>query len=286
MEQTIDQLENGTAMDQIIEIKSIFKTAGKHIIQPAYNSHTGWWAGVDRYSEEEKKTKNYFVTVGDRLNPHLNTKIVLKDGLFLDLRNEIDRINWNWLKECPEIAMSYAEAQGSKALFYIHMEGRESETTNKKTESRFEAMQLVMNDPATNYENRALLLNMDMEGERPSVIKEFLLDKAQKDPQAIVRIYRNKSMKINLLYLKAKKANKITVNPLDSVIKYGGQILGLSDEAAIAFLQSNEDVLELLEREVNPEYFQEQIAKADTKLTPVQKAQAARMQQLDEQKDK
>lgn len=285
METTIEQLENGTAKDQVIEIKAIYKTAGKHTLQPAFNPHTGWWAGVERLSEEEQKKKDYFVTVGKTgSESNLNTKIAMKDGHILDLNNKVDRINWEWLKHCPEIAMSFAEAQSSRALFYVHIEGREAELTNSKTEEMFEAMRLVMEDPTTNYENRALLLNMDMEGERPSVIKEFLLEKAKKDPKSILRIYRDKYMKINLLYLKAKKTNKILVSPNDNVVRYGSTILGVSDDSAIAYLQSNEDILELLERDVNPEYFITQKTKADTKLTPIQIAQAARAAKSEEEK--
>jgi hypothetical protein len=281
METTIEQLENGTAKDQVIEIKAIYKTAGKHTLQPAFNSQTGWWAGVERLSDDDLRKRDYYVTVGKTgSESNLNTKIALKDGHIMDLSNKVDRINWEWLKHCPEIAMSFAEAQSSKALFYVHIEGREAELTNSKTEEMFEAMRLVMEDPTTNYENRALLLNMDMEGERPAVIKEFLLEKAKKDPKAILRIYRNKYMKINLLYLKAKKSNKIIVNPNDNVIRYGHTILGVSDDSAIAYLQANEDILELLEREVNPEYFVTQTTKQDSKMTPIQLAQAARAAKL------
>lgn len=285
METTIEQLENGTIADQVIEIKAIYKTAGKHTVQPAFNPATNWWAGVDRLTDRDKEGLPYYVTVGKTgAESHLNTKIALKDGFIIDLNDPVDAINWKWLKHCPEIAMSYAQAQSSKALFYVHIEGREAELTNSKTEKMFEAMRLVMEDPTTNYENRALLLNMDMEGEKPAVIKEFLLEKAKKDPESILRVYRSKSMKINLLYLKAKKANKIIVDSRDNVVRYGQTILGVSDDSAIAYLLNNEDILELLEREINPEYFSTQAKKAETKLTPIQAAQAARAAKAEEEK--
>ena len=61
-------------------------------------------------------------------------------------------------------------------------------------------------------------------------------------------------MRINLLFVKAKQRAIVTVNNSDGVVKYGATILGVSDESAIAYLQQNEDILELLDREVNPQY--------------------------------
>ena len=276
METTIEQLENGTISDQVIEIKSVYKT-GKHTIQPAFDPKLGWWAGVDRLSEKEKEGLNYFVKVGLKgEHERENTRIVLQDGLTFNLSNEVDRENWKWVKECKDVlAMSYQEAQSSKALFYVHIEGRESEISNKKVELQFKALSLVMEDPMTNYVNRALLLGMDMENERPSTIKEFLLEKAKDKPSDIIRIYEGNTMKLHLLYLMAKKAHKITVGS-DNVIKYNEHILGMSDDSAVAYLQSNKEILGLIERDVQPEYFEEKATKVhESELTNIQKAQLA-----------
>lgn len=275
----IEQLENGTVTDRVIEIKAVYKTT-KHTIQPAFDATTNWWAGVDRLSDRAKEDVEYYVEVGNKENPHLNTKLVLKDGLVLDLSNNVDAITWKWLKHCPEVAMSFESAQSSKALFYVNIEGREAEIKNKKAEMILEAMKLVVEDPISNHANRVLLLGFDMEGENPAVVKEYLLEKAQKDPAAIMRVYRDKSMKINLLYLKAKKARIITEDPSTKVVKFGATILGLSDESAIAFLQQNEDILELLERDVNPEYYNSKNTKKEVitekKPTPIELALEAK----------
>jgi hypothetical protein len=283
METTIEQLENGTVADRVIEIKAVYKTT-KQTVQPAFDPKTKWWAGVERLSEEQKKERDYYVVVGETTSDrvHLNTKITLKDGLIFDLNNPVDRVNWDWVKACPQVAMSFAEAQSSKALFYVHIEGRESEMRTRTVEKRHEAVKLVLEDPTTNYVNRALLLNMDMEGEQPSVIKDFLLETAEKTPEKIFRIYRDKAMKIHLLYLKGKKMGLVKTDPRDNVVTYGTTILGISDDSAIAYLQSNEDILMLLEREVNPEYFATKLpeteipVKEEKVLTPLEKAQAAR----------
>ena len=250
----IDQLENGTPMDRVIEIKSIYKN-GKRNIQPALDAASGWWAGAERLSAEAKGKLDYYVTVGlTGPESRLNTTIILKNGLTFNLANNRDAVNWAWVKHCPELAMSLDDAQKGKAEFYVHMEGRESERSNKSEEIVYEATKYVMEDAATEYANRALLLGFDMSHEKPASIKQFLISKAKKDPKSVLNVYRNKSMRINLLFVKAKQRAIVTVNNSDGVVKYGATILGVSDESAIAYLQQNEDILELLDREVNPQY--------------------------------
>jgi hypothetical protein len=277
----VEQLANGSSADKIIEIRSVYKT-GKHTVQPAFDKREGWYAGVERLSDEEKKARPYNVTVGltDK-EARLNTKLVLESGLSFNLNNTVDKINWAWVMHLPCLAMSFKEAQKGKALFYVHIEGREAEESNKRTEDIFEAESLVKNDPASNHVNRALLLGFDMEGENPAAIKEFLYTIAKSSPDKIFRVFRDKAMKIHLLFAKAKKANIITEDKTQGVFRYGSHILGVSDDACIAFLQQNSDILDLLEREINPEYYTQKTEKIGSEVassteisdeTPIAKA--------------
>ena len=211
----IDQLENGTPMDRVIEIKSIYKN-GKRNIQPALDAASGWWAGVERLSAEAKGKLDYYVTVGlTGPESRLNTTIILKNGLTFNLANNRDAVNWAWVKHCPELAMSLDDAQKGKAEFYVHMEGRESERSNKSEEIVYEATKYVMEDATTEYANRALLLGFDMSHEKPASIKQFLISKAKKDPKSVLNVYRNKSMRIN--YLKGKVKGIVGTNGVNEV---------------------------------------------------------------------
>lgn len=258
----LEQKENGSPENQIITLRGIFKT--KQGIQPAYNPDTGWYEGVDRITEDDKKKLTYYVTVGETgIKARNNTTIELTDGYTFDLSKERDAINWKWAKHCKEIAHSFEEAQMSKmARFYVVIEGRESAKKNAETNLTFQAQKHVFEDSPVNYENRALLLGHDMTGEGPETIKEFLLDRAKdkKTAQGIIDIYESKSLNIQLLYLKAKKGGKIT-ETANGAIKYGPQVIAMSDEGAIVFLQNkeNREILALLEREVNPEYFKDEV---------------------------
>jgi hypothetical protein len=262
--EAIAQIENGTQSDKILEIKSVFKT-GQRKVQPAWDSRVNWYAGVERLSDEEKKKRKYYVTVGETGDQaRHNTKLTLKNGMTIDLTQNVDRTNWEWLKHLPYLAMSFEEAQSSKAEFYIHIAGREAQLSNSRTKIQFEALERVMKDATTNYTDRALLLGQDLEHESPEDQLKFLLDMAKRKPEEVLKVYKDKSMKLFLLFAKAKKSGVVTLTP-DGVYLYGTSVLGSSTESAVAFFQQNEDLLELLEREVMPEYFNQKVEVAEEK---------------------
>lgn len=254
----LEQLENGTPNDRVITLRGVFKT--KHKIQPAFDAKVGWYAGVERISEDQKRDLTYYVTVGETGDKaRNNTTIELYDGFQFNLNQEVDSINWNWVKRCKEIAESFEEAQKSKiARFYVVIEGRESRKNNSLVALRHKAISYVLEDSPVNYENRALLLGFDMTGEPVETIKEFLLEQADKKKSApkIIDVYTSKALNIQLLFLKAKQKGIVTTTA-NGAIKFGVQVIGMSDESSIVFLQDrgNKEVLSLLEREVNPEYF-------------------------------
>lgn len=257
-----EQKEN---YDQKITLRGVYKT--KHTVQPAYDPKTGWWAGVDRITEEDKKKLKYYVTVGmTNSDKEKNTTLVLEDGMEFDLRNERDAINWKWVQHCKEVAGSFEEAQmNPKAMFYVFIDGKEAQKDNARTNLKFEAMKAVMEDSPTHYENRALLLGNDMRGEEVGIVKRFLLDMCEENPSKVLQAYQSKTLQTQLLYLQAKRLGKIEEG--NGFVKFGMHIIGTSDDSAIAYLQDKEhsELRKLLEMEVNPEYFAEEDVKDSDK---------------------
>jgi hypothetical protein len=243
MNNDIEQLENGLTSDKIITLKGVFK-GGKHTVQPAYNPTKGWWEGIPRVSEDEKKGMTYC--------PDKFSKLVLTDGCQFDLTNEIDVANWKWVKHLKEVAMSFDAVQNTpQAMFYVHLEGREARESNSVVEIRYKATKLIMEDSPVNYENRALILGSDLSGESPESIKKFLLEQAHDKPHLVIACYEAKDQGIRLAYLKARKFN--IVEERDGVIMFGSNVMGVSDAGAIAFLQTKENshVLDILTSEVS-----------------------------------
>jgi len=239
---TIDQIENGTAADKIITLKSVFK-AGKFTVQPAKDPTKNWFHGVPRLSEDEKKNLNYWTSP--------DSKLVLQDNYEFDLNDEIHAANWKWVKHLPCIAMSFEEAQKTpSAQFYVYIAGREAREANKTSDLKYNAIKYIMEDSPVNYENRALILGSDLAGESPEEIKKILIEIAERQPTRVIHAYEAKNLSIKLLYLRAKQKGIIKMQ--DGMILFGSNVLGVNEEGALASLQSTDhkEMLKLLGDEV------------------------------------
>ena len=245
MNKSLEQLENGTTSDKIIVLKSIFKQ-GRLTLQPVFDPKTRWYMGVDRLSEEDKKGLTYWVEP--------TSKIRLEEGTEFNLNDDIDNLNWRWVKHSPRIAESFEAAQRSKvALFYVHVEEQEAEASVKTSSILYTALKYVMEDDPVNYMDRVRLLGVDMKGSSPMVVKDYLLAEAKREPNNVINAYTSNTVSLQLLFYKGLDAAIIKSD--NGVYKYGTQILGVSIEASVAFMQApgNSTLVEQLELEVNPE---------------------------------
>jgi len=229
----ITQRTKSVGADKIFILKSIYKT--KNRIQPAYDPTIGFYKGVRRLSEDDKKKETYFVTVDDKEGK--NTTILLEDGMEINLNNEVDRINWEWMQHHPYIAMSYEESQHSpSAFFYVVQEGLESEKKNERTMRLHKALDYVVNDSPNNYYERAILLGHDLTDAPPATVQEFLLDTAKDSPEKILRIYEGHDLALRLLVVRAKMKNLLTYD--GNVYVFGTTPLGVKDEHILDYLKS------------------------------------------------
>jgi len=254
---SIAQLENGTPSDKLIKLKSVYKT-GKFTVQPVKDRITGWYKGVPRLSDEEKKKLIYWAEPA--------SKFVLQDGVTFDLTDEAQRITWEWVKHCACIAMSEEECQFTPgAEFYVYMENKQAEINVTKYERRTQASNYIMADNSANYPMRAQLLGVNMDGEGPMIIKEYLMEQASVNTEKVLAIYESKDISLRLLILKAKKANIITTDAT-GMYRYGNTVLGMTETSCIAWMQdtANKHLVELLEQEVSPDYFKDKDSLADT----------------------
>lgn len=245
---TLGQLENGTPSDKIIRLKSVFSKTAKTIVQPATDGH-GWYKGVPRLSDDDKKSLIHWAEP--------QSKFTLKDGTTFDLNDEVQKITWDWVKHCPCIAETYEDCQFTPgAEFYIYLENKEAEKNVSRKELKVKALTLIMEDNSVNYGLRSKLLGVDMDGEKPVVIKEFLMDEAEKDPSRVIAIYESHDVSLRILLMKAKEKGIITIDP-SGIYRYGNNVLGMAESSAIGWLQDrgNKHLVEMLEHEVNPEYF-------------------------------
>lgn len=251
----IEQLENGTATDKIIEIKSIYKN-GKTTVQPVRDPLSNWYKGIERLSDDDKRHRKFWAEP--------NTVFTLKDGVIFDLNKEDHRATWAWVKYQPCLAMSYEECQSQPAAeFYVHFRNLEAQTRISVKRLKAKAFDLILNDVSTNYPLRAKLLGVNMDGEKEvSVIMDFLLDQAETSPEKVIRIYEDKLVSLRMLLISAVEKGKITVEP-SGAYRYGNLYLGMAEDSVVDWMNSpdNKNTVKLLEEEVNPEYFKARVKK-------------------------
>jgi hypothetical protein len=256
---SIEQLENGTALDKIIVLKSVYKQ-GKTTVQPVADG-MGWYKGIQRLSEEDKRKLVHWA------EPH--NKFIIKEGTTFDLNDEAQRITWEWVKHSPCICATKDEVQHTPgAEFYIHLENEEAKNNISRLELKHKATEYILKDNAVNYPMRAELLGINMDGDSPLVIKEYLMEQADKYPEKILAVYSSKDISVKLLLLKAIKKNVIKIG-IDGLYTYGSNVLGTSERSAVNWLsdENNAELVKVLEREVDPEYFRkvkDNIANAPT----------------------
>lgn len=243
----LEQLENGTPKDRIIVIKSVYKT-GKTTVQPVSDG-TGWYKGVDRLSDDEKRGRKHWSTP--------DSKYVIKDGVTFDLNDDAQDITWKWVQYVPCIALSEEACQHTPgAEFYVYLENEEAAKSVSRKELRYKAIKCVLDDNSVNFPLRAELLGVNMDYAKPSVIKDFLLDQAETVPEKVLSIYEGADVSVRLLLLSAKKKNVVVVDQA-GFYRFGNVVLGMSETSAVAWLQdkSHKHLISQIEKETNPEYF-------------------------------
>ena len=252
----LEQLENGTPTDKLITIKSVFKT-GKTTVQPVSDG-LGWYKGVARLSEDDKRKLKHWAEP--------SSKFIIKDGVTFDLNDEAQRITWEWVKHCPCIAPNEESCQHTPgAEFYVYLENEVAAKNISRRELKYKAIKCILDDNSVNYPMRSELLGINMDYAKPSVIKDFLLDQAETNPEKVLSIYEGADVSVRLLLLKSRKLGKVVVDE-SGFYRYGNVVLGMSERAAVDWLQdkTHRHLIEMLEKEVDPDYF----AGEDTTDTP------------------
>ncbi len=247
---SLEQLENGTVTDKIIEIKSIYKN-GKTTVQPVRDPLSGWYKGILRLSENDKRDLRFWAEP--------DTKFILKEGVNLDLNREEHKVIWEWLKYQPCLAMSYEECQSRpSAEFYVHLQHKEAVKSVGRKKIKYQAMKYITEDNSSNYPLRVKLLGINMDGEDPVVIENFLLERAEQDPERVIKLYEDRFLSLRMLLMEAVERRKVLIEP-SGAYRYGNMFMGMTEESALDWMNTSENksVVRLLEEDVNPEYFKD-----------------------------
>ena len=207
-----------------------------------------------------------------------NHIFVVVSGKTYNLDDPYDKAEWEAIENCPLIAKSRDEkdangnliidgprstashpARYGVAELYIDRPGIQAQRRVTRKQLVHKAESFIYDDPRgiDGQMNIARILGKDMRNQPIADVLDYLLEVADKDPKKIIDIYSD-DISTQLLFLDAKEKHIIVLR--NKLYFYGDNIvLGATDEAALAWLREpkNQKVVELIKRDVYPEFFSE-----------------------------
>lgn len=247
-------MENVNERKPIITLKNTFgHKDSKSTCYPVRDPRTGWYKGIEKLSEEEKKTRKYWIDP-ESAPKEAPVKEVITHNKQYDLNDPLQEMTWAWVQFHGTIAENIEQAQKSKAYFYVDNKDIEDKKALDADDLLLEALTMIKEDRDENLAGRARVLGYNMEGESPAALRRFLNKKA-KDKSTVHKLYdayTSDSMAVRLLFYKA--VDKGTITQVNGIFMFGTSPLGPSEESVIDYLlkPGNRELIVLIEQSVNP----------------------------------
>lgn len=269
--------------DKIITLKSTYDKAGiKYFLQPCKNKYGQFPPCIKKVNSQgdmimsEKERDAY--SEGRAVFFPENHIFVVQSGKTYNLDDPYDKAEWEAIENCPLIAKSRDEkdangnliidgprstalhpARYGVAELYIDRPGVQAQRRVTRKQLIHKAESFIYDDPRglDGQMNIARILGKDMRNQPIADVLDYLLDVADKDPQRIINIYSD-DISTQLMFLDAKEKHIIVLR--NKLYFYGDNIvLGATDEAALAWLREpkNQKIVELIKRDVYPEFYSE-----------------------------
>ncbi len=269
---------------EIIVLKSVYgKAPGMEItIEPCKDPKTGRYpscvrqvnsAGDMLLSEDDIKQ----FSDGTAVFIPVNEQIKVKNGTTFNLSDPMQKAQWECIKNSKLIAKSRDERDekgvllidGAKTVvdqlnnpkgrygtaeLYIECPGKTSKLKNDIKKLIHEAQSLIFEDDLAHQIMICKLFDKNMERVNPSDITDFLLTKAEKEPQTIIKYYKSEESAVRLLIIVALERKVITKN--SDGLYYGEIRLGANRELASDFLSNpkNQPLMSQIKIDTFPEF--------------------------------
>lgn len=270
--------ENLDPSRNIIILRSVWGKVGmKYFIQPSKNPKTGRYADCVRrvdsngdmiLSDADRNSGKYFVKEDETFT--------IEDGTVFNLDDEYQNAEWEAIKYCPLIAPDrYAKDNNGNLLIdgvmdysakkprygvaelYVYKPGAAAASRVSRKKLIHKAINFILEDQLglEGMLTKAKLLGKRMSNAAASDVEDFLIKKAEKDPESIIDLYTGSDTQLRLLLIDAVDAKVILVR--DRVYMYDTTILGASDKAVISWMKQpkNQRILELIRKDTYPHLY-------------------------------
>lgn len=236
-------------MDNVVEIEKtvaglkkitlrsyLGKTQGSLTIRPVKDKMTGRLKGVKRMTDDEMRRAIHVVTN--------DTERVIKDNTIIDLEDQIDAIDWEWMKFCPEIFSSLEECFSNHhiALFYVENLEKDTEERVKKRYVKKQAYFYLDEASQPKKIDVARILGTDATTFTKMDLEDYLYEIAEANPKRIIEAFEDKLIKVKL-FLFGLLDKRIILVDQDGVYRWNNHILGTSEKSALDWLQMADNAM-------------------------------------------
>lgn len=267
-------------LSNVITLRSVRGKVGiKYYIQPAKDPKTGRLPECVKHVNSQG---DIILTDAERNSGKVFIKetetFVIEDGATFNLDDDYDKAKWEAIKNCVLIAPDrYAKDNNGNLLIdgtvgwkntrprygiaelYIERPGYEAVRKVNRKKQIHQAISYILDDPKGS-EGRLLmarLLGKHMTNVPDADVEDYLLTRAEKNPEEIINLYRGDDITIRLLFIEAK--DKHVINLKNKLYIYADNIvLGATDDAAITWMKDpkNKKVLELIKKDTYPDLYE------------------------------
>lgn len=267
-------------LSNVITLRSVRGKVGiKYYIQPSKDPKTGRLPDCVKHVNSQG---DMILTDAERNSGKVFIKetetFVIEDGATFNLDDDYDKAKWEAIKNCVLIAPDrYAKDNNGNLLIdgtvgwkntrprygiaelYIERPGYEAVRKVNRKKQIHQAISYILDDPKGS-EGRLLmarLLGKHMTNVPDADVEDYLLTRAEKNPEEIINLYRGDDITIRLLFIEAK--DKHVINLKNKLYIYADNIvLGATDDAAITWMKDpkNKKVLELIKKDTYPDLYE------------------------------
>jgi len=214
--------------EDIIILRAVYgKQQGACILTPLKDMSTGRLRGVDILSPDEERKA---VKVVDS-----NTTRRVFDNLIINLNDPIDSVDWKWMKETREIAMTMKDAHSSpSALFYVYKPDQELDERLELKKAQRKASE-VIDYPVDRKKELLEYLGVDASTLREKDVDDILYSRIEKKPYEILSAVQDPQFKTKIFLFRLVQNGTIRKDA-NGTYRYGDIILGFNEQTAIDYL--------------------------------------------------
>ena len=153
------------------------------------------------------------------------------------------------------------------ADLYVERPGEIAKIRVTKKQLQYRASHYIYEDSESERIKKCRILGRNFAKANPSDILDFLLEKAEKNPQQIINLYEGEDWKMHLFILDA--IDNGVIRKKDSIYYYDDKMLGGSIEATISFLRDirYKKLVDSMKRETYPHLLpKEELLKAQEEI--------------------